>query len=156
MVRAIVAEKMKVVQERDVELQRKKSLPLEWVLHESRLHWTILTPCEDAVIEAVISMWPEVYISRSSIFEATVSLFDGEETLLPQVESPPKKSIRPQKTNAKKRIIRKQIKQIYGAKKGVQRAKPFAGVWGHASGVCNSVSPQISLLTPRRRRGVKR
>ena len=91
---------------KDVELQRNKSLPLEWVLHESRLRWTILTPCEDAFIEAVISMWPEVHISRSSIFEATVSLFDGEETLLPQVETPPKKSIRPQKTNAKKRIIR--------------------------------------------------
>jgi len=90
----------------DVELQRKKSLPLEWVLHESRLHWPILTPCEDATIEAVISMWPEVRISRISIFEATVLLFGGEETLLPLVETPPKKSVRTQKINAKKRIIR--------------------------------------------------
>ena len=90
----------------DVELQRKKSLPLEWVVHESRSRWPILTSCEDPTIEAIISMWPEVCISRSSIFEATVSLFDGEETLLTQVETPPKKSVRTQKTNTKKRIIR--------------------------------------------------
>jgi predicted nuclease of restriction endonuclease-like RecB superfamily len=90
----------------DVELQRKKSLPLDWIVHESRSRWPILTQCEDAIIEAVISMWPEVQISRSSIFEATVSLFDGEETLLPQVETPPKKSMKGQKKTTQKRIVR--------------------------------------------------
>jgi len=87
------------------EKKRKKSLPLSWVLDESRSRWPILATCEDASIEALISLWPEVHISRISIFEATISLLDGEETSLPQVETPSKKSVRAQKTIAKKRII---------------------------------------------------
>ena len=82
------------------------SLSLAWVLHESRSRWPILATCEDATIEALISLWPEVHISRNSIFEATISLLDGEKTTLPQVETPPKKSARTQRTTAKKRIIR--------------------------------------------------
>ena len=82
------------------------SLPLAWVLNESRSRWPILATCEDATIESLISLWPEVHISRSSIFEATISLFQGEETTLPQVETPPKKLVRAQKTTAKKRILR--------------------------------------------------
>jgi predicted nuclease of restriction endonuclease-like RecB superfamily len=87
------------------EKKLKKSLPLDRVLHESRARWPILATCEDAAIEAIISLWPEVHIGRSSIFEATISLFDGEETSLPQVEAPRKKSIRTQRTTEKKRII---------------------------------------------------
>jgi len=90
----------------DIEKKLKKSLPLASVLNESRSRWPILATCKDATIEAVISLWPEVLISRISIFEATISLLDGEETSLPQVETPPKKSVRAQKTIAKKRIIR--------------------------------------------------
>jgi hypothetical protein len=82
------------------------SLSLAWVLNESRSRWPILATCEDATIEALISLWPEVHISRNSIFEATISLFQGEETTLPQVETPPKKLVRAQKTTAKKRILR--------------------------------------------------
>jgi len=82
------------------------SLSLAWVLHESRSRWPILATCEDATIEVLISLWPEVHISRNSIFEATISLLDGEKTTLPQVETPPKKSARTQRTTAKKRIIR--------------------------------------------------
>ena len=82
------------------------SLSLAWVINESRSRWPILATCEDATIEALISLWPEVHISRNSIFEATISILDGEETTLPQVETPPKKLVRAQKTTAKKRIIR--------------------------------------------------
>lgn len=84
----------------------KKSLPLDWVLHESRDRWPILATCEDALIEAIISLWPEVHINRISIFEATISVLKGEETSLPQVETPRKKSVRAQKSIAKNRIIR--------------------------------------------------
>jgi len=90
----------------DLEKKSTKSLPLGWVLNESRSRWPILATCEDATIEAVISLWPEVHISHISIFEATISLLDGDETSLLQVEPPPKKSVRAQKTIAKKRIIR--------------------------------------------------
>ncbi len=83
-----------------------KLLPLPWVIQESRSHWPVLATCEDATIEALISLWPEVHISRSSIFEATITVSDGKETPLPQVESTPKKLARTQRTPAKKRIIR--------------------------------------------------
>ena len=83
----------------------KKSLPLDWVLHKSRVRWPILATCEDTAIESIISLWPEVHINRSSIFEATISLFDGEETSLPKVENASKKPTRVQHTT-KKRIVR--------------------------------------------------
>jgi predicted nuclease of restriction endonuclease-like RecB superfamily len=88
------------------EKKLKKSLPLSWVLDESRSHWPILATCEDATIEALIGLWPEVHISRISIFEATISLFDGEETSLPQIETPSKKTIKAQKKTSQKRIVR--------------------------------------------------
>ncbi|HYX48837.1 MAG TPA: DUF790 family protein, partial [Ktedonobacteraceae bacterium] len=88
-----------------VEQKRKESLPLDRVLHESRLHWPILASCEDATIEAVISMWPEVLIVRSSIFEATVSLYDGQETSPQPTETPSKKVLKGQKKTAQKRKV---------------------------------------------------
>lgn len=81
-------------------------LLLPWVIQESRSHWPMLAACENATIEALISLWPEVHISRSSIFEATIAISDGKETPLPQVEATPKKLARTQRTPAKKRIIR--------------------------------------------------
>ncbi len=89
----------------NVELRLKKTLPLDWVLNESRSRWPILATCEDATIEAVISMWPEVHISRSSIFEATVSLFDGGEISLPHIEIPSKKLLKGQKKTIQKRKV---------------------------------------------------
>ena len=88
-----------------IEKKLKKSLPLVWVLNESRLRWAILATCEDVTIEAIISLWPEVHINRISIFEATISIMDGEETLLPQEEVPFKTSSRSQRKTVKKRIV---------------------------------------------------
>jgi hypothetical protein len=82
-----------------------KPLSLPWVIQESRSQWPILSACEDATIEALISLWPEVHISRSSIFEATIAISEGEETPQPRVEAAPKKSARTQRTPTKKRII---------------------------------------------------
>jgi predicted nuclease of restriction endonuclease-like RecB superfamily len=81
----------------------KNSLPLDLVLNESRSHWPILATCEDATIEAIISQWPEVHINHISIFEATISLFDGEETSLPHIETPSKKLMKGQKKTTSKR-----------------------------------------------------
>jgi predicted nuclease of restriction endonuclease-like RecB superfamily len=83
----------------------RHSLPLAWVVNESRSRWPILATCEGATIEALISLWPEVHISHISIFDATISILDGEATSLTQGEAPPKKSIRTQRTTVKKRII---------------------------------------------------
>ncbi|HEX9133600.1 MAG TPA: DUF790 family protein [Ktedonobacteraceae bacterium] len=82
-----------------------KPLPLPWVIQESRSHWPILAACEDATIEALVSLWPEVHISRSSIFEATIAVSEGKEIPQPQVEAIPKKSARTQRTPTKKRTI---------------------------------------------------
>jgi len=89
----------------DIERKLNKSLPLDLVLNESRSRWPILATCEDATIEAVISMWPEVHISRNSIFEAAVSLFDEGETSLLHTETPSKKSLRGQKKAPQKRKV---------------------------------------------------
>lgn len=79
--------------------------PLPWVIQESRSIWPTLASCEDATIEALFSIWPEVHISRSSIFEATIAVSEGKVTPPPRVEDSPKKPARTQRTPTKKRII---------------------------------------------------
>ena len=59
---------------------REKSLhalPLQETLRDCRLRWPVLEQCEDAAIEALISLWPEVDVTRSSIFEASIGLVDN-------------------------------------------------------------------------------
>jgi predicted nuclease of restriction endonuclease-like RecB superfamily len=84
----------------------KEPLSLSRVLTWMRTHWPALAACEDATLEAIISLWPEVRILRSSIFEATVAILDkdGEEPLAPLVETKPKKSARERRTLPKKPI----------------------------------------------------
>ena len=84
----------------------KNSLPLHWVLNESRSYWPILAGCEDATIETIISLWPEVHINRISIFEATISLLNGEEPSQSHIETPSKKIMKGQKKTPQKRIVR--------------------------------------------------
>lgn len=90
----------------DVEKKPGKTLTLGWVLNESRSRWPILATCEDATIEAVVSLWPEVHISHISIFEATVTLLDGEETSQPHEETTTKKMVKVQKKTTQKRLVR--------------------------------------------------
>ena len=88
-------------------------MPLPQVLNESRKRWPSLAACEDETLEALISLWPEVHITRNSIFEATIEVLDKEgtpftkqEALQPKVENRPKKSVRERSSTIKKRIIR--------------------------------------------------
>jgi predicted nuclease of restriction endonuclease-like RecB superfamily len=89
----------------DIKLKNKVALPLDWVMSESRLCWPILDTCEDSAIEAIFSLWPEIYINRISIFEATISLFDRDSTPLSFQETQPKKVLKGQKKTAQKRKI---------------------------------------------------
>lgn len=57
-----------------------RALPLSEVLREGRARWPVLADCEDATLEALLALWPEVRIERSSIFEAIVGLTDDEAT----------------------------------------------------------------------------
>jgi hypothetical protein len=63
--------------ERGISEAPGNTLPLQEVLRDSRSQWPILEQCEDAAIEALISLWPEVHVSRSSIFEATIGLMNN-------------------------------------------------------------------------------
>ena len=84
----------------------REPVSLSRVLTWIRTHWPALAACEDATLEAIIGLWPEVRILRSSIFEATVAILDkaGEEPLAPLVETKPKKSARERRTLPKKPI----------------------------------------------------
>lgn len=91
-------------------------LALADVLHGSRERWPILQRCEDATIEAIIGLWPELNVSRSSIFEATVAVVGDDRDVAEQVYKPvnereqipppPKRVARGKVTGAKKRVVR--------------------------------------------------
>src|SRR5258708_36689032 len=65
-------------EDRRREEEDREPLSLSRVLTWMRTHWPALAACEDATLEAIIGLWPEVRILRSSIFEATVAILDKE------------------------------------------------------------------------------
>jgi predicted nuclease of restriction endonuclease-like RecB superfamily len=87
------------------------ALSLVDILRECRERWPQLQACEDATIEAILSLWPEVRINRTSIFAATVelaaaetssqSLHDGERQLAEPV--PVKKQVRERRPSYSKK-----------------------------------------------------
>jgi len=87
-----------------------QGVPLENVLREMKVHWPILADCEDATLEALLSLWPEVHINHTSIFEATVEFFIGTPVVnaMPTEEANnvvdiAKKQVRERRTAYKKR-----------------------------------------------------
>jgi predicted nuclease of restriction endonuclease-like RecB superfamily len=104
-------------------IERIGSLSLVEVLHESRVRWPDLKGCEDATLEAILALWPEVRIQRASIFEAVVDLANHkvrEDAVSAHGEvlsntpasdhsaphTPAKKSVRERSTIPKKRVVR--------------------------------------------------
>lgn len=68
-----------------VEAEQRYALALAEILQKSRVRWPELANCEDAALETLLGLWPEIEIKRSSIFEATLlvkSQSDKEETKL--------------------------------------------------------------------------
>ncbi len=86
------------------------------VLQASRERWSLLQSCEDATIEAILGLWPEVSIHRSSIFEASIAVtVPGAENVaqsdetVDYLEQPPiasKRAARGKVTGTKKRVVR--------------------------------------------------
>lgn len=86
------------------------------VLQASRQCWPLLQNCEDATIEAILGLWPEVKISRSSIFEASVTVTTPETENMEQSQEvvdyseqlpiTNKKPTRSKATVTKKRLVR--------------------------------------------------
>ncbi|HEV2662244.1 MAG TPA: DUF790 family protein, partial [Ktedonobacteraceae bacterium] len=65
---------------------------LSEVLREMRARWPVLSACEDATLEALLDLWPEVQVRRDSIFEAQVELVvdglaDAQEPEAEEVQS---------------------------------------------------------------------
>lgn len=89
------------------------TIPLTEILRETRGRWPELAECEDATLEALIGLWPEVHIRRDSIFDAVVevghdividmNMVDAEKGA---VQAPaPKKVVRERRTAVKKRPV---------------------------------------------------
>jgi len=97
-----------------------RAIGLADVLRESKIRWPQLASCEDATIEAIISLWSEVHIRRTSIFEAVVEIVDHSsdtaqlvthvEQIDPYHRPPPKKTVH-EKRNAPKKRVNKEAAQ---------------------------------------------
>lgn len=83
---------------------------LSTILQECKSHWPELTGCDDATIEALLALWPEVEVRRGSIFEATLvikALRDAEEERdVPAEAASPaaRKVVRERRGGGKKRV----------------------------------------------------
>ena len=100
-------------------------LALADVLQLSREHWSALQGCEDGTIEAILGLWPEVVVSRSSIFEATVALLGRDGTVVEHVQEPLEeieKVLAPAKRTARTKVA--------GPKKRVVRETAQGDLWG--------------------------
>ena len=85
-------------------------VPLADILHACRTRWPQFATTEDATLEALFSLWPEVQVKRSSIFDATIAIEGAEdagnikdtpeEDILYQAAT--KKTVRERKTSYKK------------------------------------------------------
>jgi hypothetical protein len=94
-----------------------QSAPLSDVLSEIKRQRAVLQNCTDAAIETLLSLWSEVRIQRSSIFDALVELVDREITPVSNeaegaisaeeatfaAAKPIKKQVRERRTSTKKR-----------------------------------------------------
>jgi predicted nuclease of restriction endonuclease-like RecB superfamily len=100
---------------------------LSEVVREMRARWPVLSACEDATIEALLDLWPEVQIRRDSIFEAQVELVvDGlVDTQEPDVEE--LQSVAPAPTA--KKLVRERRAAVKKHVAAEQEATQ-AGLWG--------------------------
>jgi predicted nuclease of restriction endonuclease-like RecB superfamily len=88
-------------------------VPLADVLRECRARWPQFATCEDATLEALFSLWPEVQVKRASIFDATIAIEgteDARAAAIPDEEAlvqqaPVKKVVRERKAPYKKRPV---------------------------------------------------
>jgi hypothetical protein len=94
-------------------------LPLADVLRESRIRWPTLADCEDAALEAMFGLWPEVRVHRTSIFEAMVEVvgntFVDAQLITSNNEgttnTSPAKKPSPEKRSVQKKRVVKEVAQ---------------------------------------------
>ncbi len=84
-----------------------RSVALLDALQELRTYENVLQTCEDEVLEAMINMWPEVQVHRTSIFDAFVEMVEEQQ------HDGEKQSIgKPMKLREKRSTLRKQPKSV--------------------------------------------
>lgn len=97
-----------------VEAKNCFELSLSVIIQECKSSWPELTGCDDATIEALLALWPEVEIQRASIFEATLNVvalrgsvtetgMDAPEAA-PRSTSPARKGVRERRASSKKPV----------------------------------------------------
>ncbi len=101
-------------------LKTKGAVALSEVLHEMRDLWPILSTCDDATIETLLSLWSAVTIRRDSIFEAVIeSKIDAPERteaiqdeeialVVAETEKAAKKPAKEKRAGTKKRVVKEQ------------------------------------------------
>lgn len=68
-----------------VEAKGRFELSLSVIIQECKFSWPELTACDDATIEALLALWPEVEIQRASIFEATLAVLALRDSAVEEV-----------------------------------------------------------------------
>lgn len=89
---------------------------LSAALTELRTRWQAFAGCEDAGLEVLISIWPDIDINRSSIFDATVERADAQayEPSSPvtlEAVQPIKKQVRERRVTTTKKRVEDETKQ---------------------------------------------
>jgi len=81
---------------------------LQEALSECRMWQPALNACDETTFEALLGLWPAVYLRRSSIFEATIALAGDEDMLLEDqageaTQAVPRRVVRERRATYKKR-----------------------------------------------------
>nr|MBA2682696.1 DUF790 family protein [Ktedonobacteraceae bacterium] len=100
---------------------------LSGVVQEMRHRWPELSGCEDATIEALLSLWPEVQIRRASIFEAVIEVVSEQNPTHEDVTGDVEEVVASGK--AAKKVVRE--RRVATKKRGVVEQEATQGdLWG--------------------------
>ncbi len=85
-----------------------RKVSLQEALSECRTWQPALNACDETSFEALLGLWPAVYLRRSSIFEATIALAGDEDALLEDqageaTQASPRRVVRERRATYKKR-----------------------------------------------------
>jgi predicted nuclease of restriction endonuclease-like RecB superfamily len=109
---------------------RERSTPeisLQEAVQYCRSQSAILEQCEDTIIEALIGLWPQVQVSRSSIFDATIHLANSTEARVLADQPDENESVRSVAHTPGDLLPRKQIREQRAAyRRGDPAGRPLA------------------------------
>ena len=90
-------------------------VPLAEVLQACKARWPVLADYEDTALEALLGLWPEIHVHRTSIFDAVVEVSRPElqtpQALPTQDEDNTKKQVRERRAKYKKRSTTETVQE---------------------------------------------